>query len=393
MGSVLLATVGSLGDLHPLLAIGTALSRLGIPVTIAANPAHREIAQSHQLKFIPIGNVQDPTLFPFASAASARHDGMLNYMEHCIFRQLDALFEDLHAATEQAQVVVAPYFLVPASLVAEKRGIPFVGCALSPAYLVSQTSTRRKIPTHWHFAVAAIRRRHGLHRKKVPHTATLSSAQTILGLFPRFLMPPAPGVTPGIRRVGYPNLPPMPGFVPDPSLQSFCDERTVVFSFGSYVDRSNARHFYLESVAACRALGLKCVYLSRYVEASATREEPRDDVLLRSFLPHDAVFPLAGLIVHHGGVGTLMAACRSAKPMVIAPFSYDQPYHAERMSELAGCPTIPAGLYDRGALVPAIERLVGCRDSMRQLLVALMAQEEDGASHAAHEILSRMKAG
>lgn len=393
MGNILLATVGSLGDLHPLLAIGTALSRTGNSVAIAANPMHREIAQSHQLKFIPIGNVADPTLLPFASAASAQHDDMLNYMEHCIFRQFDALFEDLHAATERAQVVVAPYFLVPAYLVAEKRGIPFVGCTLSPAYLVSQTSIRRKIPAHWHFSVAAIRRRHGLHGKKLPHTPTLTSAAATIGLFPRFMMPRAPGVTPGIRIVGYPNLTRMSGFVPDPPLQSFCDERTVVFSFGSYADRGNARHLYLESVAACRTLGLKCVYLSRYVEASAAREEPRDAVLLRSFLPHDAVFPLAGLIVHHGGAGTLMAACRSAKPMVIAPFGYDQPYHAQRMSDLAGCPTIPAGMYDRGALVPAIERLVGCRDSMQQLLVTLMAQEQDGASHAADEILTRMKTG
>ncbi|MDD3415096.1 MAG: glycosyltransferase [Lachnospiraceae bacterium] len=59
-----------------------------------------------------------------------------------------------------------------------------------------------------------------------------------------------------------------------------------------------------------------------------------NNVLIKDFLPHDAVFGRSKGILHHGGVGTMAAALRSGIPQVIMPFNVDQPFWAKRLFEL-----------------------------------------------------------
>lgn len=59
-----------------------------------------------------------------------------------------------------------------------------------------------------------------------------------------------------------------------------------------------------------------------------------ESILIKQFLPHDAVFKRAKGILHHGGVGTMAAALRSGIPQVIMPFNVDQPFWAKRLFDL-----------------------------------------------------------
>jgi UDP:flavonoid glycosyltransferase YjiC (YdhE family) len=114
------------------------------------------------------------------------------------------------------------------------------------------------------------------------------------------------------------------------------------------------------------------------------------DVMVRADSCPDAVFPLVGTVVHHGGTGTLLAACAHLKPMVIVPFFLDQPLHAARMQTLIGAPTIPALEYSRDAAVQALRQAGLQRDSTIAQLRALMAECRDGAEQSAHEILAAL---
>ena len=57
-------------------------------------------------------------------------------------------------------------------------------------------------------------------------------------------------------------------------------------------------------------------------------------ILIKEFIPHDAVFRRSKGILHHGGVGTMAAALRSGIPQVIMPFNVDQPFWAKRLFDL-----------------------------------------------------------
>lgn len=59
-----------------------------------------------------------------------------------------------------------------------------------------------------------------------------------------------------------------------------------------------------------------------------------EQILIKAFLPHDAVFSRAQGILHHGGVGTMAAALRSGRPQVMMPFNVDQPFWAKRLFDL-----------------------------------------------------------
>lgn len=58
------------------------------------------------------------------------------------------------------------------------------------------------------------------------------------------------------------------------------------------------------------------------------------NLLMKEFIPHDAVFGRAKGVLHHGGVGTMAAALRSGIPQVIMPFNVDQPFWAKRLFDL-----------------------------------------------------------
>ena len=59
MASILFATIGSLGDLHPLMAIGRELQKLGHEVTIATSDQHGPRIIENGLNFAEI-----PPKFP-----------------------------------------------------------------------------------------------------------------------------------------------------------------------------------------------------------------------------------------------------------------------------------------------------------------------------------------
>ena len=394
MARLLLATLGSLGDLNPALALARAFVAAGHTVRLAANPMHAEATRRRGMAFVPIGLHADPTEHTADAAPADIGSDALAFVERANFSQLDALAEDLWQASTDAEMVIAPFHVVPAHVVAAKRGIPFLAYTLSPAYLVQQTrmlGANRAVaspPTHWHAALAQLRRRFGLPARPFPYAAVFTDPVRMLGLFPAFLLD-APAGAGKLKVVGYPrdDAGGTEEAAADAGLRAFCDEHTVVFSFGSFVDRIDPRALFEQSVAACRALGLKCLYLSRYVDAALGAH----DVMVRRFVDHAAVFPHAGAIVHHGGLGTLMAASAAAKPMVTVPFHYDQPYPGERMAQLVDAPVLPAERYNRDTVQAALARALRCADTMRTRLTKLMAQESDGAPAAVREVAALLQ--
>ncbi|MGA2886998.1 MAG: nucleotide disphospho-sugar-binding domain-containing protein [Terracidiphilus sp.] len=56
------------------------------------------------------------------------------------------------------------------------------------------------------------------------------------------------------------------------------------------------------------------------------------NVLLRTSVPQIEILRRATVLITHGGLGTLKEAILSAVPMIVMPFSVDQPYNAQRVT-------------------------------------------------------------
>jgi UDP:flavonoid glycosyltransferase YjiC (YdhE family) len=59
-----------------------------------------------------------------------------------------------------------------------------------------------------------------------------------------------------------------------------------------------------------------------------------ESICLAEYAPYSALFPRAAMVVHQGGVGTTAQCLQAGKPMLIMPYSHDQPDNARRMRRL-----------------------------------------------------------
>jgi UDP:flavonoid glycosyltransferase YjiC (YdhE family) len=366
-------------------------------VTFATYPIYQGICEKSGFRFMPIGGPENYVSTLHYTREMLGEQSFETFVDRVNFDQLELQYAQLLEAARGADILVALSHVAPAHLVAEKLGIPYVACATCLIHIRSTaslgTEEYRRVATsaaRWHAVLRQFRQDHQLGRRVLPFTSLVSEATVVLGALPSFLLTARDMRNAKIEVMGYPDHRQTEWMVQDDELRTFCDDRTVAFSFGSYADACDPAYFLEESVAACRALNLKCVFLSQHLKPAMV-EAGSPDVLIRNDLAPRAVFPLVGAVVHHGGTGTLVAACKYAKPMVIVPFFLDQPMQAARMHDLIGCPTIPARDYNRDSALNALRQALEQGETLSASVRELMIDEGDGAERSAHRILSILK--
>ena len=112
-----------------------------------------------------------------------------------------------------------------------------------------------------------------------------------------------------------------------------------------------------------------------------------DGIVAAEYAPFSELFPRAAAIVHQGGVGTTGQSMRAGRPVLVMPYSHDQPDNARRLVRLGMARTIQRGRYraDRAA-VQLRELLDKPSYAERAAWVASQVREESGARTAADAI-------
>jgi len=143
----------------------------------------------------------------------------------------------------------------------------------------------------------------------------------------------------------------------------------VVFTLGSAAV-GTAGDFYEHSIEAVTRLGKRALLLIGRDPANRPRRELPPTMLAVPCAPHSAVFPRASVIVHQGGIGTTGEAMRAGRPMLVVPFSQDQPDHARRLKRLGVARSIPAERYDARRATRAVAELLkdaACADRAKEV--------------------------
>ena len=93
------------------------------------------------------------------------------------------------------------------------------------------------------------------------------------------------------------------------------------------------------------------------------RECPRRSTQRRSrSASHEVLFPRSAVSIHHGSVGTLVAAFRAGVPRLAAPFAFAQPFRAQRVKDLGEGHSMVLGEWTVPVLARALERLLSSAD-------------------------------
>jgi len=358
---IVLATLGSLGDLFPFLALGLGLKARGHEVVLATCPLYRAKVEAEGLGFAPLrpdlpGPGQESTLA--TRVMDSRH-GTRTVLQDWTMPALAETYADLEAACGGADLLLNHTIVFPGPLLAEKTGLPFLSVVLQPIVFFSEwdpcippTTPRwqgfHRLPRPlvrwayrqgwrmtrpWVRPVDYLRQSLGLPASaKHPLIEGQFSPLGTLALFSSVLGAPQPDWPQNTTQAGF-------LFYDDPTaallpeLEAFLQagEPPIVFTLGSSAVMT-AGSFFEEATKAAVALGRRAVLLTGRDQPVPPNLPPR--VLAVPYAPHALLMPRGCATVHQGGVGTTGQALRAGKPQVVVPFAHDQPDHAARITRL-----------------------------------------------------------
>lgn len=347
---VVFASHGSLGDLVPFLEVGKVLRRAGHEVVVATHAAHRGAVEGAGLAFAPMrpDRPADPA---FHARFMAPFSGPGFVYRSYLVPEIAASDADLMAATEGADVLVSVTLALAAPLVAARRGIAWRSAVFQPAMLYSALDPPRLavLPLvrgrpgynrfvlerarlgveSWAAPLRAYRRAEGLGEyPDHPAFGGQHSPDGVLALYTPLLGSLPADAPPGTVQTGQAlqtGGPPLSG-----PIEAFLDAGPppIVFTLGSAASHV-ARRFFEDGAAIARRLGSRALFLTGD-RRGGERIEAGGDILVATSAPYQSVFPRASIVVHQGGIGTIALAIAAETPMVLVPFSHDQPDNAAR---------------------------------------------------------------
>ena len=387
MARIVIATFGSLGDLHPALALAHGLRRRGHTAVLATSEPYRAKVVAQGLPFAPVRpdlSLDNPDLVRRVMDGQRGSEYLLREL---VYPNVRAMHADLLAASAGADLLLGSELACAVPLVAEQRRLPWAFFALSPisffsvhdpVVLPGSDLFRRLQPrgplanrlilriarwaTHaWWAPLRQLRRELGLPPAGSPVFEGKYSPQLNLALFSPLLQAPQRDWPAHTHQPGFcffdehetdaAHSPPLP-----PAVATFlaAGAPPIVFTLGSAAVQL-ADDFYLHSARAAQKIGRRALLLL------GPNPPPPDlpaSVLAWNYLPYADIFPHAAAVVHQGGIGTTAQALRAGRPMLIVPFAHDQFDNAARIVRLGAGRTLSRRHYSAATAASALAALL-----------------------------------
>jgi rhamnosyltransferase subunit B len=361
MSRIVIVTYGSLGDLHPAIALARGLQARGHDVAIASSEPCRALLEAAGVPFLPVR----PHLSPDDQALIQRimngWRGSEILMREVVYPAVRPMYDDLAAIAPGVDLFIASELACAVAIMGERLRVPWAYFALSPiSFFPTQDPSHLPGPSvfrwiqsggpavnqvvlrlakmasyPWWKPVRRLRRELGLSAGKSPLFDGKYSPHLNLAMFSSVLQPPQPDWPPHTVQTGF--------LLHDDSgsdsharslpaeVETFLSGgEPIVFTLGSAAVNL-AGDFYAQSAAAAQRLGRRALLLTG---KNVPPPNLPPTILAWDYLPYAQVFPRAAAIVHQGGVGTTAQALRAGRPMLVIPFAHDQFDNADRVGRL-----------------------------------------------------------
>ena len=417
---IVFATVGSLGDLFPFLAVGQKLHRRGHRVTIATHPVHQLAVAQAGLIFAEASGMAEPEdRQAFTARAFHPRRGPRFVVHDVAALDVRASYDKLLPVCIDADVLVTSTLAFAAQILGEQGSangrLCWLSAVLAPAGFLSDSDPpatgigwldtflrrsprrgrrlaeiARRITYPWTAPVRDFRRELGLPLQSPrgdPFHRGQHASQGVLALFsPLFGTSqadwPANTIITGTARYTQPSA-------ADPGLLTFLDAgpAPLVFTLGSAAVHAGAR-FLRESAEAASQLGQRAVLLTGSPNMRA--ELPADlpaPIHCVYYAAHAELFPRASVIIHHGGIGTSSEALHAGRPMLVVPHGFDQPDNAARLQRLGVAEILPAKRYRAGRTVELLRRLLHEPHYRRQAEHAMLVMRGENGSKVGADVI------
>jgi UDP:flavonoid glycosyltransferase YjiC (YdhE family) len=408
---ITLLTVGSRGDVQPLIAIGVGLRDAGHEVRLATHPRFAAAVARHDLEFARLaeGHVSRGAETEegrrWIEAGSRRLPAMVGFLRDARSVARERLADAMRACEDAEAIVAANLAIVLGWQMAELRRVPLVRAYIEPpAWMITRRSTRRLAPVVRQAGWLAARpwlssvRRDVLGEGRLPLREPLADLdrrrQLALLAFSAAVLPPPPGLGDWFEVPGYWFVDGTDDPSPPAALLDFlaAGPPPVAIGFGTMIDSEPARTVALVADALDRA-GQRGVLVGG---PRARIDAPLPPHLLAvDPIDHHWLFARSAAAVHHAAVGTTAAAVRAGIASVALPHMTDQFLWARRLRDLG---VAPAPIHRRRLTAERLARAIRTAtgdDEMRGRAAALgeRIRREDGVARAVETFERRIAAG
>lgn len=405
--------LGSGGDVAPLAAAAGRLAARGLQTTLMA-PGRYAALTPAGVDFRPAGADEVfESVFSGPAVWTARL-GLAESWRYYGAAALTTLEQICQGWSPDETVLVGSSFAVGARLAARTRGFLDTTVHLSPGVMFSRARPPRwpaaSIPPSWprwlqaaaaataeHLALDPVIRRAlapawraaGLPREGRLFSRFIHSTHRVVYLFPPWLAPAAADWPPCGWHAGFGRPVALADRMPA-AVAAFIAEAgpaLAVITAGSAVD--TAPPWVTRCTGALLAQGWRVLVLGRQTGPAGRSDRGADGRLMTAPLsPLGEILPRAGVLVHHGGIGTAADALRAGVPQWLFPTAHDQADNAQRLVDLGvgrrfAADTRPAVLAEAAMALA----WPGLQDRLNALKTRLAA-EPDGIERLAEAVLS-----
>ncbi|HEY0796604.1 MAG TPA: glycosyltransferase [Acidisarcina sp.] len=370
---IVLTNSGTFGDINPLIGLAIELRRRGHQAVFAVPEMFRSNIGPLGFEFFQVRPNYDPSDTRLAEMIYDIKKGTERGLRELLFPAIKDSYGDLLAAVTHnggADLLLTGELAYAGPIVAEVTGVKWASYVLAPfsffsAYdppVLPPYPTLARIQEHvpgtghvvarfarwvtrdWPQPVYELRKHLGLKPGPSPIFDAKHSHSLVLAMFPSALGAPQPDwpaktvVTGFVSYDGHQTANDVTGGNPGaltPALENFlaAGPPPLVFTLGTAAVL-NAGDFYEQSAAVAVALNQRALLLvGDDVRNMPSRALP-DTVIAVRYAPYSLLFRRASLIIHQGGVGATSQALAAGKPMLVVPYSHDQPDNARRVARM-----------------------------------------------------------
>lgn len=410
-----MTTLGSLGDINPMLGLARELRRRGHDISFATSKYFQPYIEKQGFPFHEVWPNLDPNNKAVIGPMLDPKQGPERFHRDIIFPHVAANYHSFLEVAQKSDLILSGILSYFAPLCAKKLQKPWASVMLSPmtfwsiydppviptmefmkhAYRFGPDFNRFlfreifRVSTKWTKPVQDLKAKEGIVDQTNPLTNGATSAYLNIGLYSRLLGEVQPDFPPNTALTGFVffdhNLTHQEL---SPRLQNFLDSGgpPVVFTLGSTCVIKHSHLFDLFYRVA-KKLNSRSVILTGETNFKKYSGLSTDKILFEDYAPYSKLFPHASCIVHQGGIGTTGQAMYSGKPMLILPECNDQHDNLERTRKLGIARGIPMRSVGAMKLKRNIRELLQNPNyASAASMVSKEVQREKGLDAAADEI-------
>lgn len=411
---MVLFTMGSAGDVNPIVGLGVGLKNRGHSVTIVTNDHFRNLIEQVGLTFVSLGTEQDYLTAINNPDLWHPRKGLETIARAGILPGIRPVYDLLSGYDPKETVLGASSLIFGARVAQEKLGFRLASIHLQPsifrsAYRVPILPGLRlpdKTPAMFirliFKAVDAFvldplfgPETNGLRRELgfKPATSLLGSwihsPDRVIGLFPDWY---------GEPQLDWPAQTELPGFIRfdrggqgeelTREVKAFIEdgEPPILFTAGTAMRHGHT--FFSASIEACQMSGRRGLLLTR--SRGQLPAVLPDSIRHVSYIPFSKILPSVAAIVYHGGIGTLAQGVAAGIPHLIMPMSHDQPDNADRLKRLGIGDFLMPGNYKAAAVAQKLERLLNTPETKARCQAIARKIDFDGSLDRACVLMEQL---